>query len=291
MDIDHCYRHPERATRIHCQRCDRPVCPSCMVEGAVGFHCPECVKANPTPKMKARKIRPGMETAVAIVAVNVIIWLAITFTGGASSIVTQTLALLPRGFCLVPDGRILMVVQAECVGSGLEWRAGVATGAPWQLITSAFTHIEVWHIMFNMMALLILGPQVEQALGRARFLAIYFFSALAGSVMVMAFTSALMTLGASGAVFGLMGAFLVLALRQKSSLTGIFVWLGLNAAFTFIVPNVSWEGHLGGLLGGIAITALFAYLPYRRRKWEWWLAAGLTVILLAVVAAMVIVQT
>lgn len=287
MDTEACYRHPNRATRIRCQRCDRPICPDCMVQGSVGFHCPECVKASPKPKLKARRFRPGQGTSIVLVVVNALVWLAVMATGRGLSPLIGLLALTPEGACVVGDGRILLTDQAGCLAEGLTWEPGVSSGAVWQVITSAFVHVEVWHIMFNMMALLILGPQVEAVLGRARFLAIYFFSALTGSAVVMAFTPPfLTTLGASGAIFGLMGAFLAIALRRKLELRGILVWLGLNAAFTFLVPNVSWQGHLGGLLGGLAITALMVYLPRQRRRYEWYLVAALAAVPVVAIAAL-----
>lgn len=258
-----------------------------MVEGAVGFHCPECVKASPQPKIKARRFRPEQRTSLVIIAINVVVWLAILVTGSADSPVLDVLALTPEGFCPRGDGWILLTDQTGCALEGYSWQPGVATGAVWQVLTSAFTHVEVWHIMFNMMALLILGHQVEGALGRARFLAIYFFSALTSSAVVMAFSAPfLSTVGASGAIFGLMGAFLAMAIKQKADLRGILVWLGLNAVFTFAVPNVSWEGHLGGLIGGLAITALFLSLKRKVRKYEWWFVAALTLVPAATIAVL-----
>ncbi|NLE97512.1 MAG: rhomboid family intramembrane serine protease [Propionibacterium sp.] len=261
-----------------------------MVEGAVGFHCPECVRANPQPKVKTRRFRPEQRTSLVIIAVNVVVWLAIMATGMQDSFLLDVLALTPEGFCPRGDGWIVLVDQAECAVNGYDWQPGVATGAVWQVITSAFTHVQVWHIMFNMMALLILGHQVEGALGRARFLAIYFFSAIAGSAVVMAFSEPFFsTVGASGAIFGLMGAFLAMTLKSKADLKGILVWLGLNAAFTFLVPNVSWQGHLGGLVGGLAITALMLWLPRKLRKHEWWFVAALAVVPLAAIAVIPLV--
>lgn len=287
MDTEACYRHPDRATRIRCQRCDRPICPDCMVEGAVGFHCPECVRANPQPRIKRRRFQRAQLSSVVIIAVNVVVWLAILVTGGYDSPVLSALALTPEGACVVGDGRLLLTDAVGCALEGYRWEAGVATGAVWQVITSAFVHLEVWHIGFNMMALFILGPQVEGVLGRARFLTIYFFSALTGSAVVMLFSAPFQTtLGASGAIFGLMGAFLAIALKNRAALRSILVWLGLNAVFTFMVPNVSWEGHLGGLLGGLAMTALMAYLPRRQRKLEWWLVAALVAVPVVAITAL-----
>ena len=147
---------------------------------------------------------------------------------------------------------------------------GVADGAYWQLLTSAFTHVEVWHIGFNMLALWVLGPQLELAIGRSRFLALYLLSALAGSALVYWLADpAGSTLGASGAVFGLMGALLVLAVKVRGDVRGILTWVGINAVITFLFPNISWQGHLGGFLGGVLIAALLVYAPRQRRTaWQ-----------------------
>ena len=125
-----------------------------------------------------------------------------------------------------------------------------------------FTHVEVWHIGFNMLALWFLGPQLEAVLGRTRFLALYFVSLLAGSALVYwlaAEDSA--TLGASGAIFGLIGALLVVAYKVGGDVRGLMVWLGLNVVITFLFPNVSWQGHLGGFVGGVLVGAVLVYAP------------------------------
>ena len=130
----------------------------------------------------------------------------------------------------------------------------MSDGAYWQLVTNAFTHVEVWHIGFNMLALWVLGPQLELAIGRTRFLALYFLSALAGSTLVYwlgGTTTA--TLGASAAVFGLMGALLVLALKVGGNVQQILMWIGINFLITVVWRGtISWQGHLGGFLGGAA---------------------------------------
>ncbi len=156
---------------------------------------------------------------------------------------------------------------------------GVADGAWWQLMTSAFTHEEVLHIGFNMLALYFLGPMLESVLGRWRFLALYLVSALAGSAAVMLWSLPyIQTLGASGAVFGLMGALAVVALKVQGQLQTVLVWIGLNLAFTFTVSGISWQGHIGGLVGGAVIGAAMVFAPRRTGRWSsgaspawcWW---------------------
>ena len=140
--------------------------------------------------------------------------------------------------------------RARCV-------PGVSDGAYWQVVTSMFTHVAVWHIAFNMMALWVLGPQLELAIGRARFLALYFISGLAGSALVLvAGPEYGGTHGASGAVFGLMGALLVVAHKVGGDYRGVLTWIGINFLITFVfVNNISWQGHVGGFLGGLACAA------------------------------------
>ena len=132
--------------------------------------------------------------------------------------------------------------------------ASVSQGDVWQLLTSMFTHVAIWHIGFNMLALWTLGPQLELAIGRTRFLAVYFISGLAGSATVLWFSTPYgQTLGASGAIFGLMGALLVVAIKVHGDVRGMLVWIGVNFVITFLfVRLISWQGHLGGFIGGAA---------------------------------------
>jgi membrane associated rhomboid family serine protease len=225
-----------------------------------------------------------------IIAVNAAVWLILAATGRAASELYNWLALLPEGRCVPNDspGQFFPNVPSEqvCTAQGQTWVPGVADGAYWQLLTSAFTHLEVWHIGFNMLALWVLGPQLEMAVGRVRFLALYLLSALAGSTMVYWLApTAGSTIGASGAVFGLMGALLVVAVKVRGDVRGILTWVGINAVITFVFPNISWQGHLGGFLGGVLIAAMLVYAPRQRRTT--WQVAGLTTFGVALVVAVV----
>ena len=136
-------------------------------------------------------------------------------------------------------------------------------GAWWQLVTSTFLHVDVWHIGFNMLALWFLGPQLELAIGRARFLALYLISGLAGSACVYWLSGEqTSTLGASGAVYGLMAALLVIAFKVGGQVQTILMWIGINVVFTF-TGGFSWQGHLGGFVAGAAIMAVLRLLPAR----------------------------
>jgi len=266
-----CYRHPGRVTYINCQRCARPICPECMISASVGFQCPECVaegtratRQNQGPYGGERSRNPAL-TSIVLMVINASVWLLITLTGGGSSPWLYRLGLLPDGICLLGDGRLMPNAGPEACaafGSATVWVPGVADGAYWQLVTSAFTHVDVMHIGFNMLALWFLGPQLERVVGRSRFLALYLLSALAGSTAVLWLAPDYsLTFGASGAVFGLMGALLVFALKVRGNVQGVLIWLGLNVAYTFLGTGISWQGHLGGLIGGAVIAAILAYAP------------------------------
>jgi membrane associated rhomboid family serine protease len=272
-----CYRHTDREAHIRCQRCDRRICPDCMRPAAVGFQCPSCVHEGSRQTRSGRTAYGGRRsgnpalTSQVLIAINVVVWLAIVSTGWKSSPLVYYLALLPRGGLFSTGGGQLLQID------------GVADGAVWQLVTSMFTHVDVAHIGFNMLALWVLGPQLELALGRARFLAVYFVSGLAGSAMVMWFAAPdQLTLGASGAIFGLMGGLLVVALKVGGDVRGMLTWIGINFVITFLfIGRISWQGHVGGLVGGLLVAGVLVYAPRQRRTL--WQVAG--VVLVAVLVA------
>lgn len=280
-----CYRHPDRETWIRCQRCDNPICPDCMNPAAVGFQCPSCVKEGAkqtrtgmAPYGGARSSNPAL-TSFVLIAINVAVWVMIQ----ARENLIDVLALTPGGRCEAAGGNTFypnVTSEAFCTSQeGTHWVAGVANGAPWEIITSVFSHQQPVHLLLNMLVLYFLGPQLEAILGRARFLALYLLSGLTGSVAVMLLSEAHgSTLGASGAGFGLMGALLVVAYKVGADTQQIMVWLGINIAFTvFASSYISWQGHLGGLVGGLLIAGLIVYAPKANRSLIQW--AGLSSIL------------
>jgi membrane associated rhomboid family serine protease len=287
-----CYRHPGRETYIRCQRCDKPICPDCMRDAAVGFQCVECVKQGSKQTRSGRTAYGGLRptdastTSIALITLNVAVWIGILLTGGFDGRVFDLLALRPDGYCLVGGQFDPFSTQAECGGT---WVPGVADGAYWQIVTSMFTHVAVWHIAFNMLALWVLGPQLELAIGRARFLALYFLSGLAGSALVLwAGPQYGGTHGASGAIFGLMAALLVLAYKVGGDVRGVLTWVGINALITvFFVNNISWQGHLGGFLGGLAAAAVIIYAPKGPRRTSFQVAglAGIAIVILTAIVA------
>jgi membrane associated rhomboid family serine protease len=236
-----------------------------MRQAAVGFQCPDCVAEGRRSTRSGRTTYGGRRTdnpaltSQVLIGINAVVWLLITLTGGAASPWVDRLALLPDGALFrMPDGAVVAV-------------SGVADGAWWQLLTSMFTHVDLLHIGFNMLALWFLGPQLEAAIGRTRFLLLYLLSGLTGSLFVYWLSPThTATVGASGAIFGLMGGLLILAIRRKADYSQILMWLGLNVVLTFVGRGfISWQGHLGGLVGGALIAAILAYAPRRQRtRWQ-----------------------
>lgn len=255
-----CYRHPGRESHIRCQRCGRPICPDCMRDAAVGFQCPECVAEGRRTTRQARTAYGGLRptnasiTTMVLIGLNIAVWVAVLGAGTASELYNN-LVLRPSGFCIGSTA----VTDATC---GTVWFPGVSDGAYWQLITSTFTHTQVLHITFNMLALYMIGPQLEQVLGRARFLALYLLSGLAGSAAVYWWAPEYQaTLGASGSIYGLFGAMLVIALKVGGQVQQLLFLVGINLFITFSVSGISWQAHLGGLAAGAAIAGILVYAP------------------------------
>ena len=291
-----CYRHRGQTTYIRCQRCSRPICPACMTEAAVGFQCPDCVAEGRRTTRQNRNPLGGLRTgnpaatSIFLIGVNVAVWLAIILTGNYLSPLYRWFGLTSLGTCVLTDDPGMFypgATAALCASeSGTTWDPGVADGAFWQVLTSVFTHVEILHLACNMLCLWFLGPTLERAVGRVRFVVLYLLSGLTGSATVLWLTSpTASTVGASGAVFGLMGALLVLAFKVRGDVRTVLIWLGINLAFTFTSSGISWQGHLGGLIGGAAIAAIIAYAPRENReRWQW---AGFGAIALVTVVAIV----
>ena len=292
-----CYRHPDRETYIRCQRCERPICPDCMRDAAVGFQCPTCVAEGAKATRAGRTAYGGRRsdnpaaTTIALIGINVAVWAAIFATGGTASRLFGYLALSARGVCEADGGYYPRVLQESVCSAiaGTTWSPGVADGAVWQLVTSMFTHAFIWHIAVNMLALYSLGPQLEAALGRWRFLALYFLSGLAGSALVLwSAAERANTHGASGAIFGLMGALLVVAVKVRGDYQSVLRVVAINAVITLLfVRYLSWQGHLGGFLGGVLVAVVLVYAPRGPRRTAFQVA-GLVVVAGLLAAAMAV---
>ena len=279
-----CYRHPGRPTAIGCQRCGRPICGECMVSAPVGFQCPECVKTGlaETRQSQVTRRRPSQTVTVSLLGINVAMFVATYLTGRFTSPLFGWLALTPTGLCERGGSLYTGGTVASCESFGGQWLPGVADGAVWQLLTSAFMHLDIAHIGFNMLALWVLGPQLETFLGRGRYLGLYLVSALAGAASVMWLSSpTTTTVGASGALFGLMGALLIVVWRLRGDVRTIVFWIGANLAFTFVFgAQISWQGHVGGLIGGMIAAAILVGPGRTKPKLAWGSLAGLAVLFL-----------
>jgi membrane associated rhomboid family serine protease len=238
-----CYRHPNRETGVSCSNCGRPICPDCMTATPVGMRCPECSRQR-TPVRTMRNMYVDPVVTYVLIAINVLVFIGTT-AGGSS-------------FAGRPEGSV-------AVDLGL-FGPAVAEGDWWRLVTSGFMHAGVIHILFNMYILYWLGQMLEPALGHVRFVALYFTSLLCGSFGVLLLDPNALTVGASGAVFGLMGAAFVLQrLRGVDPMaSGIGPIILLNLGITFIIPGISIGGHLGGLVGGAATAYVMDMISQRR---------------------------
>lgn len=297
-----CYRHSGRETWIRCQRCDRSICPDCMRDAAVGFQCPDCVREAAKGSRQHQALYGGRRssdprlTSFVLIGINALVWLVIVSTGGQRSRLADLFALLPGGRCdsLASAGQWYPSIgdAAVCFGAtggDGAWVSGFAGGAWWQPVTSAFTHIEIWHVVMNMLALAVLGPATEQILGRARFLAIYLAGALGGSVAVLWLSEPTQTtLGASGAIFGLLGALLVTFTKARMNTQWIMQNLAIGVLITVVGWRfISWQGHLGGLVGGALAAAVVAYAPRANRSVVQWAGLG---VLLAVLLGLAVLR-
>ncbi|MEU3310757.1 rhomboid family intramembrane serine protease [Nocardiopsis sp. NPDC055551] len=242
-----CYRHTDRETGVSCTRCGKPICPDCMVEASVGFQCPSCVAEGNRKVRSTRTTFGGKVVAKPYVTWTILVMMVVGF---ALQLGTSN-----------PIGQATM---SPLTGLFSMWGYGVVEYGEWyRLITAAFLHAGVFHLLFNGYAMFILGPQLERWLGHGRFLALWILGALAGSVLSLLATPNAGSVGASGAIFALFGAVFVIGRRLRLDTRMIMVLLALNLGITFLVPNISWTAHIGGLVGGLLIGAVFAYLPGR----------------------------
>ena len=244
-----CYRHPDRETWIRCTRCERPICPDCMRSASVGFQCPECVAAGAATVRQPRTTFGGRVTGdTSRVSITIIVLNVAVFVLG--------LAAGERG----------LQVRFGNIGGAPEV-FGVADGEYYRLLTAAFLHGGVFHLLMNMLALAQLGPVLEAALGRVRFVGLYVLSALGGSVLSYLLSDPRqLGVGASGAIFGLFGAYYVVVRRMGGETGSIVALLAINLVINFSVPIIDWRAHLGGLVTGAVIAAAFAYTPRGRQR-------------------------
>ena len=263
MDIGHCYRHPNRETGVSCSNCGRPICHECMTPAAVGFRCPECMAQQRRKSGRARVVTRqqmrgrwqggfmgsrGMSLTKVLVAINAIMFVIELATGAARPLgYGSTQRLVDLG-ALVPYD---VIYRHEY----------------WRLVSAMFLHAGIFHVLFNMWALWVVGDYLEAALGRLRFALVYFVSGLAGSVLVVLVAPLVsVTVGASGAVFGTFASLFVYSylnrqrdLAARLLLRNMAFIILINLVFTFMVPGISWQGHVGGLAAGAVVTAVLLW--------------------------------
>lgn len=252
-----CYRHPDRETGIRCTRCERPICTDCMVNASVGFHCPDCASGRtgggPAPAASRPRTLAGGTIAAdprlltkVLIGVNLALFLVQLSVGDRF---TQQFEMLGRAYITFPG-------PVE----------GVAEGQWYRLLTAMFLHGSSMHILFNMLSLWWLGGPLEGALGRARYLALYFCSGLAGSALTYLIAEPNQpSLGASGAIFGLFGATAALVRRLNADMRPVVILLAINLVFTFTWANIAWQAHIGGLVAGAVIGYAMLHAPRERR--------------------------
>ena len=230
-EIEYCYGHPKTPTRLHCSRCDRPICGRCAIPASVGQHCPECVA-------EARKSAPKVRSAIAATA----------------PVVTAILAVNVGAFLLqylIPGFTDRFAMDPVAIRDGEYWR----------LITPVFLHAQgfIFHIIMNSYILYSLGPNVEQAFGSVRFAVMYLLAGFFGNVLSFVMPPDVGSLGASGAVFGIAGVLLVYLFRRRRSafvaqyLRSIMFFVGINLAIGFVFRGIDNWAHIGGLVAGIIL--------------------------------------
>ncbi|WP_238335670.1 rhomboid family intramembrane serine protease [Serinicoccus kebangsaanensis] len=257
-DAPVCPRHPDRTSYIRCQRCDRPTCPDCQRPAAVGVQCVDCVRegSRTAPVARTRFGAPAQSGRPVVTWTLLGICVAVYVGQLANPAVTRELAFF-----------------------------GVLAGVePWRLLTTAFVHSpqSLLHIAFNMYILFAFGPMLEESLGRAKFAVTYLLCAIGGSVGVLLLSVpnpgwGQPVVGASGAIFGLLFLFVVLALRQGTVPTTLLVMIGINLALPFFVGGIAWQAHIGGAFTGAAIGGLLVLTSaagrsaeaVRRRRLAW----------------------
>ena len=247
VETRYCYRHPDRETGLSCSECGRPICADCATFAPVGIRCPDHAgtRRSPTTRIKPPPVRraQGITLATgdapitkALIAINVAIYLVTVFQSQSTT----------------PTGSI--------VTRYLLYGPAVAHGDWWRLVTSMFLHASILHIGFNMYILWVMGTPVEQYLGKARYLALYFVSGLAGAAGALLAQPYTPVLGASGAIFGVLGAMMILEWQVTGRLAGqAAALIAINLLLSFVSPHISWGGHVGGLIGGILIMVAYGH--------------------------------
>jgi membrane associated rhomboid family serine protease len=260
LEVKHCYRHPQRETGVSCSNCGRPICHECMIDAPVGFRCPECVKEQNARGSRAKVVTRGQirsrwgaaggamsggaPVTKVLIGINVALFLAELLFGAVGAMGGGSARMLVDMGALVPA---YVAVKHEY----------------WRLFTAMWLHGGLLHVAFNMYALYIGGSYLEMIAGKGKYLAIYLIAGVAGNVAVFLLAAPIsVTIGASTAIFGIFGALFTYSLHNRNSAVGralssMGTVILINLVITFVVPGISWQGHVGGLVGGVlAVEAL-----------------------------------
>jgi len=233
---DFCYRHPDRRSYVLCQRCLRTICPECQTQAAVGVVCPECLaqqrqQTPPRVKRAARRLDSRPLVSYWIVGITAALFVVALFVPLTGFLAFNSLYLMPE----------------------------LGAFQPWRLFTALLAHGSFWHLALNMLAVWLIGRSLEPLLGHMRFLALYLIAGLGGSVAVALLAPGTFVIGASGAVFGLLGALLIIGRHIGANITGILVILGINLVLSFLPgSSISWQAHVGGLAVGALLGLIYA---------------------------------
>lgn len=265
-----CPRHPDRVSYVRCQRCGRPACTECQRSATVGVHCVDCAREAAKSQRQPRTVFGGRVRQ-------------------GQPVVTLTIIVI----CTVIEAlRFLAPGLYQSIVTELIFAPAYGLTEPYRFLTSTFLHGGLMHLAFNMYALWLVGGQLERMLGRGRFAALYLLSALGGSVgyLAIAGVDAVGAVGASGGVFGLFAAYAVFIRRLGGDSRQILVLIGINLVLGFVISNIAWQAHIGGMVTGGVVAALFAWIPANAtiagvsgRAWQWIACAAVLAILVATV--------
>jgi len=289
LEVKHCYRHPQRETGVSCSNCGRSICHECMIEAPVGFRCPECVKQQSAGGSRAKVVTRGQirsrwgaaggamsggaPVTKVLIGINVALFLAELLFGAVGAMGGGSTGMLVDMGALVPA---YVAVKHEY----------------WRLFTAMWLHGGLLHVAFNMYALYIGGSYLEMIAGKGKYLAIYLIAGVAGNVAVYLLAAPIsVTIGASTAIFGIFGALFTFSLHNRDSAVGrALKSMGsvilINLVITFVVPGISWQGHVGGLIGGVLAVEALTWFGRRDLRAPW--GARDVALLAAVVAIMVV---
>lgn len=269
-----CYRHPDRQSFVLCQRCLRTICGDCQTQGPVGVVCPECMKAQRKTQTPQQR-RAGRAGGV----------LANTFGGRPPTVTTGIIGVTGLvGIAQMIPGVGSVVEQVLLFFAPFLYPELSGVSQPWRVVTALFVHGGILHFAMNMLALYVIGRSLERMLGAWRFLALYLIAGMGGSVAVALLAPLTPVVGASGAIFGLFGALLVIGRQLGADMRSILVILGLNLAIGFLPgTNISWQAHVGGLVVGALVGLIFVRTRTKQRQWMQWLLLAGVVVLLALV--------